>query len=120
MVATAQEAIQAMHLHDTPEKLEWLTGHFLDQADVNARLEWHRDSDMRNETGGHCQRRVLYSVMAKLNSGGCTSVQVCGQQEVYYLPPGGSGVIFRADLHHRTEKAEPGVWKMALLFGVPR
>ena len=45
-------------------------------------------------------------------------MQVCGHPEVFYLAPGGSGVIFRSDLHHRTEKAEPGIWKIALFFGI--
>ena len=108
-----------MQLHDTPEALEWLTGHILNQGDVNARFEYHQDTnEERKDRGGRRDRRVLYTVIVKLNRGGCTSMRVCGQPEVFYHARGGSGVVFRSDLHHRTEKAEPGVWKLALFFGV--
>ena len=45
-------------------------------------------------------------------------MQICGEHEVYYHNPEGSGLIFRSNLHHRTEKAELGVWKLAMFFGV--
>ena len=119
IVTAAQAAIEQLQLHDTPEALQWLTGHILNQGDVNARFEYHQDtSEERKAIGGRRDRRVLYTAIVKLNRGGCTSMRVCGQPEVFYHAPGGSGVIFRADLHHRTEKAEPGVWKLALFFGV--
>ena len=119
IVAAAQNAIESMRLHDTPMTLEWLTGHILNQGDVNARFHWHQDiNEERKEQGGRRDRRVKYTVIVKLNRGGCTSMQVCGQPEVFYHERGGSGVLFRSDLHHRTEKAEPGIWKMALFFGV--
>ena len=119
IVAAAQAEIESKHLHDTPQMLEWLTGHILNQGDVNARFTYHKDTtEERNAVGGRRDRHVLYTAIIKLNRGGCTSMQVCGHPEVFYLAPGGSGVIFRSDLHHRTEKAELGIWKIALFFGV--
>ena len=104
-----------------PTELEWLHGHILNQADVNARFEYHQDTgEERNTASGRRDRRVLYTAIVKLNRGGCTSMQVCGMPEVFYHSPSGSGVLFRSDLHHRTAKAEPGVWKLALFFGVYR
>ena len=121
LVDASKAAIESLHLKDTPKKLEWLTGHILNQGDVNARFEWHQDTnEERKEMGGRRDRRVLYSAIVKLNRGGCTSMQVCGKPEVYYHSPEGNGVLFRSDLHHRTEKAEPGVWKLAMFFGVFR
>lgn len=119
IVAAAQAEIESMHLHDTPQALEWLTGHILNQGDVNARFTYHQDTtEERDAVGGRRDRRVLYTAIIKLNHGGCTSMQVCGHPEVFYLARGGSGVIFRSHLHHRTEKAEPGIWKIALFFGI--
>ena len=119
IVDTARAAIQSMKLQDTPLQLEWLTAHILNQGDVNARFEWHQDtSEERKETSGRRDRRVLYSAIVKLNRGGYTSMQVCGHPEVNYHSPAGSGILFRSDLHHRTEKAEHGVWKLAMFFGV--
>jgi hypothetical protein len=119
LIEISKAAIESLRLKDTPEKLEWLTAHILDQADVNSRFTWHQDTnEERKETGGRRDRRVLYSAIVKLNRGGCTSMQVCGEPEVYYHSPEGNGVIFRSNLHHRTEKAEPGVWKIALFFGI--
>ena len=119
LVDASKAAIASLRLKDAPEKLEWLTGHILNQGDVNARFEWHQDTnEERKETGGRRDRRVFYSAIVKLNRGGCTSMQICGEPEVYYYSPEGSGVIFRSDLHHRTEKAEQGVWKVAMFFGV--
>ena len=108
-----------MELQDTPREPEWLTAHILNQGDVNARFEWHQDTnEERKETSGRRDRRVLYSAIVKLNRGGDTSMQVCGHPEVRYHSPAGSGILFRSDLHHRTEKAEHGVWKLAMFFGV--
>ena len=119
IVAVAQAEIESMHLHDNPQTLKWLNGHILNQGDVNARFTYHQDTtEERNVVGGRRDRHVLYTAIIKLNHGGCTSMQVCGHPEVFYLAPGGSGVIFRSDLHHRTEKAEPGIWKIALFFGI--
>ena len=119
IVSATQAEIESLRLHDTPTKLEWLTGHILNQGDVNARFEYHQDTDEeRKEVGGRRDRRVLYTAIVKLNSGGCTSMQVYGHPEVFYYAHGGCSVIFRSDLHHRTEKAEPGIWKLALFFGL--
>ena len=118
IVATVQTKIESMHLHDTPQGLEWLTGHILNQGDVNACFDYHQDTtEERHATSGRRDRCVRYTAIIKLNRGGCTSMKVCGQSEVFYLAPGGSGVVFRSDLYHRTEKAEPGIWKIALFFG---
>ena len=119
LVAEAKGAIASLRLRDMPTELEWLHGHILNQADVNARFEYHQDTgEERNTASGRRDRRVLYTAIVKLNRGGCTSMQVCGMPEVFYHSPSGSGVLFRSDLHHRTAKAEPGVWKLALFFGV--
>jgi hypothetical protein len=119
LVDNGKAKIMSMQLHDTPEKLEWLNAHILNQGDVNARFEWHQDTnEERKNPRAPRDRRVLYSAIVKLNRGGCTSMQVCGQPEVHYLSPSGSGVIFRSNLHHRTEKAEPGIWKLAMFYGV--
>ena len=119
IVNTAKAAIVSMELQDTPREPEWLTAHILNQGDVNARFEWHQDTnEERKETSGRRDRRVLYSAIVKLNRGGDTSMQVCGHPEVRYHSPAGSGILFRSDLHHRTEKAEHGVWKLAMFFGV--
>ena len=118
-MADAQLAIKSLQLTDAPEKLEWLTGHILNQGDVNARFEYHQDTgEERNKETGRRDRRVMYTAIVKLNHGGCTSMEVCGEPEVFYHSPSGSGVIFRSNLHHRTEKAEQGIWKLALFFGV--
>jgi hypothetical protein len=118
LVTASQAEIESMHLNDTPERLEWLTGHILNQGDVHARFQYHQDTtEERKAIGGRRDRQVIYTAIVKLNRGGCTSMIVCGQQEVFYHAQVGSGVIFRSDLHHRTEKAEPGIWKIALFFG---
>ena len=119
LVADAQHAIESMRLADAPEKLEWLTAHILNQGDVNARFEYHQDTnEERNKETGRRDRRVMYTAIIKLNRGGCTSMEVCGEPEVFYHSPCGSGLIFRSNLHHRTEKAEQGIWKLTLFFGV--
>lgn len=119
LVSEAQKAIESMQLADTPATLKWLTGHILNQGDVNARFEFHQDTnEERDKETGRRDRRVMYTAIIKLNFGGCTSMEVCGQPEVFYHSLGGSGVIFRSNLHHRTEKAEQGVWKFAMFFGI--
>ena len=118
LVRSAQSAIEALGLQDVPKNLQWLTAHVLNQGDVNARFEYHQDTtEERKEEGGRRDRRVLYTVIVKLNAGGCTTMQVCGHPEVAYHAVAGSSIVFRANLHHRTGKAEPGVWKLALFFG---
>ena len=53
IVNTAKAAIVSMELQDTPGEPEWLTAHILNQGDVNARFEWHQDTnEERKETRG--------------------------------------------------------------------
>ena len=120
IVAAALQHILRVH-YDTraaERPPEWLNGHVLCQDDANARFSVHQDTtEAYPFEGGPPDRRVLYTVVIKLNEGGTTSMQVCGQREVFYRRPSGSGLLFRSDLHHRTCRASRGVWKLALFFG---
>ena len=99
-------------------RVEWLNGHVLNQSNANARFDDHQDtSEEKAEEGGAPDRKVLYTAVIKLSRGGTTSMQVCGHNEVHYRVAPGSGLLFRSNLHHRTCKAEEGVWKLALFFG---
>ena len=119
LVAEAKGAVESLRLHDMPAELEWLHGHILNQGDVNARFEYHQDTgEERSRISGRRDRCVLYTVIIKLNRGGCTSMQVCGLPEVFYRSSSGTGVMFRSEVHHCTAKAEPGIWKFAMFFGV--
>ena len=97
---------------------EWLHAHTLCQDDPNARFSVHQDTtEAFPEENMPPDRRVLYTVVIKLNEGGTSSMQVCGQGEVFYRRSSGGGFLFRSELHHRTCRASCGVWKLALFFG---
>ena len=99
-------------------RVEWLNAHVLDQSDTNARFDDHQDTtEEQAEEGDAPDRKVLYTAIIKLSRGGTTSMQVHGYKEVHYRATPGSGLLFRSNLHHRTCKAEEGVWKLALFFG---
>ena len=99
-------------------KLEWLNAHALDQGSGNARFEDHQDTTEEQERdGGRRDRKVVYTVVLKLNRGGRTSMRVRGQCEVFYRIAQGNGFLFRSQLHHRTCKAERGIIKLSLFFG---
>ena len=68
------------------------------------------------ELGGR-DRRVVFTVVLVLSSGGNTAMRVLGQPELAFTDRAGSGVVFRSELWHRTERAVPGVWKLALFYG---
>ena len=111
------ERLSCMGLHGS-RPLDWLTGHVLNQGDENARFDVHQDTTEEQEVeGGAPDRKVIFTVIIKLSRGGTTSMQVCGEREVYYRTIPGSGLAFRSALHHRTCRAEAGVWKLALFFG---
>ena len=111
------ERLSCMGLHGS-RPLDWLTGHVLNQGDENARFDVHQDTTEEQEVeGGAPDRKVIFTVIIKLSRGGTTSMQVCGEREVYYRTIPGSGLAFRSALHHRTCRAEVGVWKLALFFG---
>ena len=106
-----------MGLHGS-RPLRWLNGHVLNQADENARFDVHQDTtEEQAEEGGAPDRKVIFTVIIKLSRGGTTSMQVCGEREIFYRTIAGSGLAFRSALHHRTCRAEAGVWKLALFFG---
>jgi hypothetical protein len=44
-------------------------------------------------------------------------MEVIGCDEAAAYSGCGSGFVFRSDVWHRTMYAEPGVWKLALLYG---
>ena len=97
---------------------EWLHAHTLCQDDPNARFSVHQDTtEAFPEENMPPDRRVLYTVVIKLNEGGTSSMQVCGQGEVFYRRSSGGGFLFRSEVHHRTCRASCGVWKLALFFG---
>ena len=120
IVAAALQHVQRVHHNTSAAELppEWLNAHVLCQDDANARFSVHQDTtEAYPFEGGAPDRRVVYTVVIKLNEGGTTSMQVCGQGEVFYRRPPGSGLLFRSELHHRTCRASRGVWKLALFFG---
>ena len=60
---------------------------------------------------------MVYTVVLKLSRGGDTAMRVLGCEPVAYEAAPGTGVCFRSELWHRTERASAGTVKLALFFG---
>ena len=93
-----------------------LHGHILNQESPTACFSDHQDTEEEVAPGGR-DRRVVFTVVLALSSGGNTAMRVLGQPELAFTAVAGSGVVFRSELWHRTERAVPGVWKLALFYG---
>lgn len=72
------------------------------------RAKWKRKDD----------RRVIYTVVLKLNEAGSTAMRIIGQDPIAYEAAPGSGLCFLSDLWHRTEHASAGTCKLTIFFGV--
>ena len=62
-------------------------------------------------------RWSIYTVIIKLSRGGDTAMRVLRCEPVAYEAAPGTGVCFRSELWHRTERASAGTVKLALFFG---
>ena len=111
-------------LHQLPEAeadgraLVPLHGHILDQGSGTARFADHQDTEEEVAAGTRARdRRVVYTAVIALSDGGDTAMRILGHEELAFTGEAGSGVAFRSELWHRTERASAGVWKLALFYG---
>ena len=106
------------HVVDGRE-IELLHGHVVDQGSEFARFSDHQDTE--EETAGgrvRADRRVVFTAVVLLGVGeGPTSMRVLGRGEIVFESEVGSGVVFRSELWHRSERAAEGVWKLVLFYG---
>lgn len=101
-----------------PEKMELLHGHVLDQTSEHTQFSDHQDTEENRKKGARrADREVVYTVIIKLSRGGDTAMRVLGCEPVAYEAAPGTGVCFRSELWHRTERASAGTVKLALFFG---
>ena len=101
-----------------PEKMKLLHGHVLDQTSEHTQFSDHQDTEENQMKGARCaDREVVYTVIIKLSRGGDTAMRVLGCEPVAYEAAPGTGVCFRSELWHRTERASAGTVKLALFFG---
>ena len=95
-----------------------LHGHILDQGSGTARFADHQDTEEEVAQGARApDRRVVYTAVIALSDGGDTAMRILGHEELAFTGEAGSGVAFRSELWHRTERASAGVWKLALFYG---
>ena len=94
-----------------------LHGHILNQESPTACFSDHQDTEEEVARRGGRDRRVVFTVVLALSSGGNTAMRVLGQPELAFTDGAGAGVVFRSELWHRTERVVPGVWKLALFYG---
>ena len=95
-----------------------LHGHILDQGSGTARFADHQDTEEEVAEGARApDRRVVYTAVIALSDGGDTAMRILGHEELAFTGEAGSGVAFRSELWHRTERASAGVWKLALFYG---
>ena len=96
------------------------TRHTLDQGSGTARFADHQDTEEEVAVGARARdRRVVYTAVIALSDGGDTAMRILGHEELAFTGEAGSGVAFRSELWHRTERASEGVWKLALFLWVP-
>ena len=50
-------------------------------------------------------------------AGGRTSMQIVGEDEVFYADTAGGGLLFRSALKHGTRVARKGIFKFTVFFG---
>ena len=60
---------------------------------------------------------VVYTAVIALSDGGDTAMRILGNEELAFTSEAGSGVAFRSELWHRTERAGAGVWKLTVFYG---
>ncbi len=95
-----------------------LHGHILDQGSGTARFADHQDTEEEVAAGARARdRRVVYTAVIALSDGGDTAMRILGHEELAFTGEAGSGMAFRSELWHRTERASVGVWKLALFYG---
>ena len=98
--------------------MELLHGHVLDQTSEHTQFSDHQDTEENRKKGARrADREVVYTVIIKLSRGGDTAMRVLGCEPVAYEAAPGTGVCFRSELWHRTERASAGTVKLALFFG---
>ena len=95
-----------------------LHGHILDQSSGTARFADHQDTEEEVAEGARARdRRVVYTAVIALSDGGDTAMRILGNEELAFTSEAGSGVAFRSELWHRTERAGAGVWKLTVFYG---
>lgn len=95
-----------------------LHGHILDQGSGTVRFSDHQDTEEEVAAGARTRDRcVVYTAVIALSDGGDTAMRILGHEELVFTGEAGSGVVFRSELWHRTERASAGVWKLALFYG---
>jgi hypothetical protein len=101
-----------------PEPMDLLHGHVLDQTSEHTQFGDHQDTEENRKKGARrADREVVYTVVLKLSRGGDTAMRVLGCEPVAYEAAPGTGVCFRSELWHRTERASAGTVKLTLFFG---
>ena len=106
------------HVRCLPEELDLLHGHTLDQSSEHSTFSDHQDTEENRKKGARRpDRQVIYTVVIKLSRGGDTAMRVLGRKAVEYEAAPGTGVYFRSELWHRTERASEGTMKVTLFFG---
>jgi len=66
---------------------------------------------------GAADRRVVYTVLLLLSDGGCTAMQVLGEEENEFTDVAGTGFVFISELWHRTQRASKNTVKLAVFYG---
>ena len=101
-----------------PEPMDLLHGHVLDQTSKHTCFSDHQDTEENRRKGARKpDREVVYTVVLKLSREGDTAMRILGREPVDYEAAPGTGVCFRSELWHRTERASEGTMKVTLFFG---
>jgi len=102
--------------HETHDLLP-LHAHLLNQTSQTARFADHQDTEEEVAPGRRKpDRRIVYTAVLMLSDGVDSSMRVLGEEAVVF-EGSGSGFLFPSQLWHRTERAQAGVWKLAIFFG---
>ena len=95
-----------------------LHAHVLEQTSPMVCFSDHQDIEEEGQPRAKwADRRVVFTMVLVLNSGGVTSFCILGQDELFYNDEPGSGVIFKSTLWHRTMRVGVGTWKLAVFYG---
>ena len=92
--------------------------HVLEQTSPMVCFSDHQDIEEEGQPRSKwADRRVVFTMVLVLSSGGVTSFCILGQDELFYNDEPGSGVIFKSTLWHRTMRVGVGTWKLAVFYG---
>ena len=117
---TCNHAVVHQHTSDAcPKSLTYCTGICsTSRLSTRSTFSYHQDtSENRKKGARRPDRQVIYTVVIKLSRGGDTAMRVLGRNAVEYEAAPGTGVCFRSELWHKTERASEGTMKVTLFFG---